>query len=351
MEEAKAAAYYDELTRKGEGAARFKQGLGFSSSSSSSSGTFSQKPSSSHSSFFSNFVRATSPGKAEKQAQLETIQAKLRRSQRSSSPNFRSSERCRSPERDGCARRRSSSRERQRERDGDCRLRSRARGRSSKSCSEDEVKEREWYRRNRNGMRDGHYSRRGSRSRSPSRISSSRDLTKDHRREERRPRHFRSSEKGDALDFARLIEGYSQMTPAERVRAKMKLQLSQTAAKDSTMGMSSGWERFDFNKDAPLDDNDEIEVAEDDASLVKEIGNSFRFSAVQAKREEQIKAAHDEAMFGASAMEPTLPESETSKGAAENTDHENQDSNLLISDKVLALQQGSWRDRAGRFKS
>lgn len=23
------------------------------------------------------------------------------------------------------------------------------------------------------------------------------------------------------------------------------------------MGMSSGWERFDFNKDAPLDDDDE----------------------------------------------------------------------------------------------
>uniref|UniRef100_A0A3Q7J732 Uncharacterized protein n=1 Tax=Solanum lycopersicum TaxID=4081 RepID=A0A3Q7J732_SOLLC len=33
MEEEKAAAYYDELTRKGEGAARFKQGLGFSSTS------------------------------------------------------------------------------------------------------------------------------------------------------------------------------------------------------------------------------------------------------------------------------------------------------------------------------
>ena len=32
MEEEKAAAYYDELSRKGEGAARFKQGVGFSSS-------------------------------------------------------------------------------------------------------------------------------------------------------------------------------------------------------------------------------------------------------------------------------------------------------------------------------
>jgi hypothetical protein len=34
MEEEKAAAYYDELTRKGEGAAKFKQGLGFSTSTS-----------------------------------------------------------------------------------------------------------------------------------------------------------------------------------------------------------------------------------------------------------------------------------------------------------------------------
>ncbi|XP_020582716.1 uncharacterized protein LOC110026196 [Phalaenopsis equestris] len=141
------------------------------------------------------------------------------------------------------------------------------------------------------------------------------------------------------------------MTPAERVKAKMKLQLSQTAAKDSAMGMSSGWERFDFNKDAPLDDDsDEIEVAEDDASLVKEIGNSFRFSAVQAKREEQIKAAHDEAMFGASTISPVITESETSKDA-EKSGNENQPKNLLISDKVLAMQQGSWRDRAGRFKS
>ncbi|KAK1550501.1 hypothetical protein Q3G72_020175 [Acer saccharum] len=32
MEEEKAEAYYDELTRKGGGAARFKQSLGFSSS-------------------------------------------------------------------------------------------------------------------------------------------------------------------------------------------------------------------------------------------------------------------------------------------------------------------------------
>lgn len=32
-----------------------------------------------------------------------------------------------------------------------------------------------------------------------------------------------------------------------------------TVAKDTDRGMGSGWERFDFNKEAPLDDDDEIE--------------------------------------------------------------------------------------------
>ncbi|XLR57920.1 hypothetical protein HN51_012281, partial [Arachis hypogaea] len=36
-----------------------------------------------------------------------------------------------------------------------------------------------------------------------------------------------------------------------------------------------GWKRFEFDKDAPLED-EKIEVAEDDASLVKQIGQSFR---------------------------------------------------------------------------
>jgi hypothetical protein len=30
------------------------------------------------------------------------------------------------------------------------------------------------------------------------------------------------------VDYSRLIEGYDRMTPAERVKAKMKLQLSET---------------------------------------------------------------------------------------------------------------------------
>ena len=31
------------------------------------------------------------------------------------------------------------------------------------------------------------------------------------------------------------------------------------ADKDTSKGVTSGWERFDFDKDAPLDDDDEIE--------------------------------------------------------------------------------------------
>ncbi|PKA50819.1 hypothetical protein AXF42_Ash007474 [Apostasia shenzhenica] len=343
MEEAKAAAYYDELTRKGEGAARFKQGLGFSSSASSDA--FPPKPSSSSSTFLSNFVRASSPGKAEKQAQLETIQAKLRRSRRSASPEC-----CRSRERDDRGRRRSSSRERRRERNRSRRLPSREERRRSRSYS-DEEEGREGYRRSQNGKRDS-LGRRRSRSSSPSRVSRGGDRDRNRRREERRTESRSYKEKSDKVDYARLIEGYSQMTQAERVKAKMKLQLSQTASKDSTMGMSTGWERFDFNKDAPLDD-DEIEVAEDEGSLVKEIGKSFRFTAVQAKREDEIKAAHDEAMFGgSSAAASTFPEVEATKVTdTRETTNEKENNNLLLSDKVLAMQQGSWRDRARRLKS
>ncbi|QHO12076.1 uncharacterized protein DS421_15g503730 [Arachis hypogaea] len=57
-------------------------------------------------------------------------------------------------------------------------------------------------------------------------------------------------------------------------------------------------------------------VAEDDAFLVKQIGQSFRYSKIQARREEQIQAAHDEAIFGASALPP--PTSTDSEPEREN---------------------------------
>lgn len=114
-------------------------------------------------------------------------------------------------------------------------------------------------------------------------------------------------------------------------------------------------------------------AAEDDAALVKHIGQSFRYSAIEvssclipsspnlptilplsiqcefrylkynlyhanlkARREEQIKAAHDEAMFGAPAAPPSVssdsePEADNRNG--KNTNEDGAATNLL-SEKV-----------------
>ncbi|KAI6675317.1 hypothetical protein NL676_003223 [Syzygium grande] len=323
MDEEKAAAYYDELTRKGEGAARFKQGLGFSASGGSvppargSAFVSASSASSSSPSFLSSFVRASSPTKTsqlEKQSQLESIQNKLRkRPDDADRHRSRVSDRSERGDR-GSRRHRSRSAERER--------RSRRRSRS----------------------------RDGDRSASPRRSGRARGASP---RERRRPEKSRSGygEKtetersgkeqnggGKAVDYSRLIDGYDEMTAAEKVKAKMKLQLAETAEKDESNGMGRGWERFEFDKDAPLDD-EEIEAAEDDAALVKHIGQSFRFSAVEARREEQIKTAHDEAMFGSSrtvSVEEQEPNVEN-----ENKSVENIPVASLVSEKVLARQQGN----------
>ncbi|KAE8715460.1 NAP1-related protein 2 [Hibiscus syriacus] len=86
---------------------------------------------------------------------------------------------------------------------------------------------------------------------------------------------------------------------------------------------SPGWDRFEFDKDAPLDD-EEVEgvleltscasllvVPEDDASLMKHISRSFQFSVIEARREEQLKAAHDEAIFGTTSSLSVKVDSET----------------------------------------
>ncbi|XP_078174217.1 serine/arginine-rich splicing factor [Carex rostrata] len=338
MEESKAAAYYDELTRKGEGAARFKQGLGFSSSSSSSS---TSKPSSS---FLSSFVRAgdhlnsseterlqpepdrdrnlsgsVSTGDADRRQQLNSIKNKLSRK-----PTKDSRGRERDRDRD---RERDRSRERERDRDGD---RERERGRERE-------RERDRYDRDRG-----------------------RDRNRDRRRDSCDRSRSRENSKSKKVDYTELIPSYDRMTPAEQVKAKMKLQLSQTASKDATKGMTRGWERFDFDKDAPLDNEDEeIEAADDDASLMNDIGKSFRFSAVQAKREDEIRRAHDEAIFGGPTLsvphaEPTgfsISREETN----ENTDDKDQggisnDTSSLVNNKVFAMQQGSWRDRVRKSR-
>jgi len=71
MEEEKAAPHDDELTCKGERAARFKQGLSFSSSSPNNDVP---KP---YTSFLYKFVEASS--KSKKQAQLQYIHDNLKK--------------------------------------------------------------------------------------------------------------------------------------------------------------------------------------------------------------------------------------------------------------------------------
>lgn len=356
MEEEKAAAYYDELTRKGEGAAKFKQGLGFSTSSSNDAVPKPGSALASSSSFLSQFVKASSsstpsdPPEPDKKAQLQSIQNKLKKKPITESRVSEKTNHGYSSSRDSDRRKRRS-RSRSRSRD---RYRERGRGRDSRRRS----RSRERYN--------------GNRERDRSRSNSDGDRGRDRRRTERErvrrrsrsvsPRKQRRSEvrtndvrergkvsgmlkgKNVGVDYAKLIEGYDNMAPAERVKAKMKLQLSETAARDTERGV--GWERFEFNKDAPLDD-EEIEVAEDDASLVKHIGQSFRFSSFESKREEQIQAAHDEAMFGATAPPPPTisTDSEPERENEKEVDNKKDLVSSLLSETVLAKQKGSWRDR------
>ncbi|MBA0736661.1 hypothetical protein Gogos_010185, partial [Gossypium gossypioides] len=76
-------------------------------------------------------------------------------------------------------------------------------------------------------------------------------------------------------------------------------------------------------------------VAEDDASLVKHIGQSFRFSAIEKRREEQLKAAHDEAIFGTSTA--SLSVTADSEPEEENLKMDSNDNAVatgLLSEKV-----------------
>lgn len=227
MEEEKAAAYYDELTRKGEGAARFKQGLGFTSSQHAGGGDGVPARGSavpSPSSFLSSFVRASSPSKAaefEKQKQLENIQNKLKIKSESEERQSRVSERRESSRR----RHRSPSREIHRERHS--RRRSRSRDRPSyRSSSRDRDRDRD--RRREGERRSG---RRRGRSRSRSVSDEERRRRRDRKGSQSRsssPRREQRSERrgggGDkdgvakvrkernhAVDYSRLIEGYDKM--------------------------------------------------------------------------------------------------------------------------------------------
>lgn len=236
MEEEKAAAYYDELTRKGGGAARFKQGLGFSSSS--SAGGTQPLPSgpAPAASLFGNFIRASSPGVAaeiQKQARLESIQNKLKKKpatpQPSTSGGDDDAERShRTRARSGRARSRSRSRSRSRERsgsltgrhshgrrrveDGEGSNRSRRRRSRSRSGSEERGISRQSRRAD---DREDASSRRAKGSETaPTSATSSRWLDRGHRdsRAERKDRPNDSSKNRNArTDYSQLINDYSQM--------------------------------------------------------------------------------------------------------------------------------------------
>ncbi|XP_006644557.3 serine/Arginine-related protein 53 isoform X2 [Oryza brachyantha] len=339
MEEAKAAAYYDELNRKGEGARRFKQGLGFSSSDPQTA-SFPSKPTTTTSSFLSGFVRAgAAPSSAQPPKPPPPEPPRTGRHSRSPSPSRRHRTRSRSPSRS--RRHRSRSRERRR--------RSRSREREDRRASR---------RRSRSRSRSRPPSHRTGRS---PYYEDRRDRHGDRRRDDgggrRESSKGRGGGQGGKVDYSRLIEGYDRMTPAEKVKAKMKLQLSETASKDSTLGNATvGWERFQFNKDAPLDEDDNgVEVANDDASLVKHIGKSFRLSAVESKHEDMVRDAHDNAIFGVPTYsivdtETTGVELKTNDESEKAEDVETEPSSSLISDKVLAMQRGSWRERAQKLR-
>ncbi|XP_055800660.1 uncharacterized protein LOC129870094 [Solanum dulcamara] len=317
MEEEKAAAYYDELTRKGEGAARFKQGLGFSSTSNGVVPIHGSALVSSSSSL-SSFVRASSPSKTtefEKQAQLQTIQNKLKKKSKDNK-HYLSSR----VSKGKTTRSRSPSLEKRSSRSPSRNLKHRSRSRRRDK--------------ERHSRRDAYWSKRPHRSRSRSR---SRDRDKHRERERQKekqstkrsrsvsPRDRRQEKVGKyraaTVDYSKLIEGYENMTPAKRVKAKMKLQLSESAV-------------------------------EDDGALVNHIGKSFWFSTVETRREEQTKAAHDEAIFGVPSLLPLPPSTETDDEAEEDNGKKDiseiAPATSLISGQALAMQQGSWRDRARR---
>ncbi|XP_022767869.1 serine/threonine-protein kinase fray2-like isoform X3 [Durio zibethinus] len=310
MEEEKAAAYYDELTRKGEGAARFKRGLGFSSNDEQNEAVPQRGSAfvSSSSSFLSGFVRASSPttaSKLEKESQLQSIQNKLKKK----------------PEREARVSEKGSvEMERDRDRDKDRHSR-----RRSKSRSRDRYRENE-RRRRRSRSRSPRRDRRKSRSRSPRRDrrrsrSRSRSPRRDRKSERRRsgslpPRESRRSErdggregkskkeKNGAVDYSRLIEGYDRML--KRIPQKA--------------------------------------LAGNDLNSIKMPLLMMR--KLKARREEQIKTAHDEAIFGTSTV--CLPVTADSEPDEENLKKDSNDNGLatsLLSEKVLAKQPGSWRDR------
>lgn len=178
-----------------------------------------------------------------------------------------------------------------------------------------------------------------------------------------------SAKKPKTYDYSKLIPGFDNMTPGEKVKEKMKLQLSETVCKDTEKGISNEWERFDFNKNAPLDDDAKLDYfgdgtgGHDDTGFLQNTGSTFLSSCSQARREAQMQEAHDAAIFGPSTgmsrkqmgSHKKHYNSFSMEESATGTDtmvhvEEAPPTNNLLSDQVLTLQQGSWRERALKLK-
>lgn len=172
-------------------------------------------------------------------------------------------------------------------------------------------------------------------------------------------------------DYSKIIPGFDSMSPAEKVKAKMKVQLSETVVKDSSKGMSGEWERFDFNKEAPLDDDAKLDYfgdgteTRDDTAFLQNAGSTFMSSNHQARREAQVQEAHDAAIFGLSIGSISAgKEIDSRKGQHRSVSVEesvkdtngrvqleqNPPKNNLLSGQVMARQQVSWRERALQVK-
>lgn len=458
MDEEKAAAYYDEMLRKGGGAARLKQGLGYGtqspdSATATAATTGSPRPS------FSTFVKggshADSLARFDKETRLAAVRDKLKKrpgahdddddaldhdgdlvkrrpSPRSGDRDYTSrrdrncrhghqnhgshsgsssSRECRPSSRGSSGRshdsgrmgtsRRSGSRRRHRSRspsDSSRKSRSLSRSRSwERSISSADKRARRKRESTKREHRTNRPSRRSSRrSRSPSPRSYSSDDHYHSRRESNMGSHrslhrkhrsrspymvrkgkpesskdvMLSAKKPKAYDYSKLIPGFDNMTPGEKVKEKMKLQLSETVSKDTEKGMSSEWERFDFNKNAPLDDDAKLDYfgdgtgGHDDTGFLQNTGSTFLSSCSQARREAQIQEAHDAAIFGPStgmsrkqmgSHKKHYSSFSMKESATVGTDtmahvEEPPPTNNLLSDQVLTLQQGSWRERALKLK-
>lgn len=203
-----------------------------------------------------------------------------------------------------------------------------------------------------------------------SRLSPNRRLRRSRSNEERRKGISKRVERDQ--DWAKLIPDYDSLTPAEKVKAKMKLQLSQTVIKDSSKGVTEEWERFDFNKDAPLDGDAKQDYfgdgtgAANDTAQLDNLGASHLVFTEQARREAQLQAAHEAAIFGAPVVEDkgtkrrstwrVREDTGPSKGysGVDDDTHDNASTKVygVVSEQIIALQTGSsWQDRIKKMRA